>query len=412
MQPSPFMDRYHATMEFLRDVVANRGLLVELEDDERIELVKLCGMVSIPDHEARKSLVTAFRKVKKGRRKAHDKELLASTGLRVSQASGGVTVPFFQRPPPSLANGDPLPILIEEMPEPSELTPKVVLNKQRACYVCGKRYSQVHHFYASMCIPCGDFNYERRLQTYNLSGRVALVTGGRVKIGFHISLKLLRAGCRVIVVTRFARDAVVRFSKEADFDDWCGRLQVHGVDLRHTPSVEAFCDVLLKTLPRLDFIIHNACQTVRRPTSFYRHMWKREQMALDQLRPEEQKALAVCKGVVDPVLLSQIELLQEDQVDHATQDELFPPDVYDVDMQQVDLRAINSWRLELADVSTTEVLETHLCNAIAPFVMNGRLKPLMCNSTGEAHIVNVSAMEGQFYRVFKTTSHPQTNMAK
>ncbi len=78
-------------------------------------------------------------------------------------------------------------------------------------------------------------------------------------------------------------------------------------------------------------------------------------MAIEDLRPEEQQALAVCIGVVDPVLLSQIELLEEDQQDENLKEALFPPDVYDVDMQQVDKRAINSWRLELADVSTTEV---------------------------------------------------------
>ncbi len=181
--------------------------------------------------------------------------------------------------------------------------------------------------------------------------------------------------------------------------------------MRHTPSVESLCTELNSTLPHLDFIVHNACQTVRRPSNFYRHLWKRERMvrfsanlcfernhahlflqALELFRPEEQLALASCKGVVDPVLLSQIELLDEDK--NADSDALFPAEVYDVDQQQVDKRAVNSWRLELADVSSTEVIETHLCNSVAPFVINGRLKNLMAkgNHRLDRHIVNVSAM--------------------
>ena len=394
---SPFMHRYEDAVAFLEEIVADRALLVELSNEQRIKLLKLTGQVSLPQHTDKKKLDKAFRKLQKGRRKEADKQLVAATGLRQSQAFGGITEPFYAKPPTLSPDEEPQ-----------------LLHKARACYVCGTRFTTLHHFYASMCPKCGDFNFDKRVQTADLSGRVALVTGGRVKIGFCIVLKLLRAGCQVVVLTRFARDAVVRFSKEPDFKDWCQRLQIHGVDLRHTPSVEAFCDMLNRTLTRLDFIVHNACQTVRRPTGFYKHMWKREHLAIEHLRPEEQAALAVCQGVVDPVLLSQIELLEEDNMSVASQEALFPPDVYDVDQQQVDLRAINSWKLELGSVSTTEVVETHLCNAIAPFVMNSRLKPLMENenTTADRHIVNVSAMEGQFYRVFKTTAHPQTNMAK
>ena len=54
-----------------------------------------------------------------------------------------------------------------------------------------------------------------------------------------------------------------------------------------------------------------------------------------------------------------------------------------------------------------------LVNAIAPFILNARLKALMLvTPEHDKHIVNVSAMEGQFYRNSKTTRHPHTNMAK
>ena len=108
--------------------------------------------------------------------------------------------------------------------------------------------------------------------------------------------------------------------------------------------------------------------------------------------------------------LSQVPLLPEDL---AGGGDLFPEGRLDQDLQQVDLRDRNSWRLLLAEVSSVELLETQLVNAVAPFVLNARLKPLMLRTPErDKHIVNVSAVEGQFYRRFKTTRHPHTNMAK
>jgi NAD(P)-dependent dehydrogenase (short-subunit alcohol dehydrogenase family) len=115
-------------------------------------------------------------------------------------------------------------------------------------------------------------------------------------------------------------------------------------------------------------------------------------------------------GLVNSAALSQLALLEED---HARGVHLFPAGQLDADLQQVDLRQRNSWRLALAEVSAVELLEVQLVNAVAPFMLNGRLKALMERSPSrDKHIVNVSAMEGQFYRTFKTDKHPHTNMAK
>jgi NAD(P)-dependent dehydrogenase (short-subunit alcohol dehydrogenase family) len=115
-------------------------------------------------------------------------------------------------------------------------------------------------------------------------------------------------------------------------------------------------------------------------------------------------------GVLPSAVLSQVALL----ADEATEaPHLFPDGRLDQDLQQVDLRELNSWRLRLAEVPTVELLETQLVNAVAPFVLNARLKPLFLRTPGrDKHIVNVSAVEGQFYRRFKTVRHPHTNMAK
>jgi NAD(P)-dependent dehydrogenase (short-subunit alcohol dehydrogenase family) len=108
--------------------------------------------------------------------------------------------------------------------------------------------------------------------------------------------------------------------------------------------------------------------------------------------------------------LSQVRLLPEELM---AQGHLFPDGKLDQDLQQIDLRGRNSWRLQMAEVPSVELLEVQLVNAIAPFLINARLKPLMLRTPErDKHIVNVSAVEGQFYRNFKTTRHPHTNMAK
>ena len=279
----------------------------------------------------------------------------------------------------------------------------------RVCYVCKETFTRIHHFYDQLCPPCATLNFAKRTERADLCGRVALVTGGRVKIGYQAGLKLLRAGAQLIVTTRFPRNAATRYAQEQDFAEWEGRLEIRGIDLRHAPSVEAFCSQLAATHDRLDFIINNACQTVRRPPDFYAHMMAEETAALHEM-PEHLRRLTDGPGLTHAPGLSQVPLLLEELLG---QEDLFPEGRLDQDLQQIDLRGRNSWRLLLADVSTVELLEVQLVNAVAPFIINARLKPLMRRTPGrEKHIVNVSAVEGQFYRTFKTTRHPHTNMAK
>lgn len=321
------------------------------------------------------------------------------------------------------------------------------LIEPRTCYVCKAAYDEVHPVYDHLCPPCAAFNLLKREQTADLRGRTALVTGARVKIGYQAAVKLLRAGARVIVLTRFPRDAARRYALEADAADWRGRLAIYGIDLRHSPSVEALCEELCTVEQRLDFLLNNACQTVRRPPGFYRHLMAEElaplgavdeaaramlagdeafragllRRALPSGEPGGEHrsgaALATTEllghatGILHASRLSQVPLLAED---HGTEDrETFPEGLLDQDEQQVDRRDRNSWRLSLAEVPAVELLEVHLVNAVAPFLLNARLKPLMLRSPErDKHIVNVSAMEGQFYRAFKTDKHPHTNMAK
>jgi NAD(P)-dependent dehydrogenase (short-subunit alcohol dehydrogenase family) len=130
----------------------------------------------------------------------------------------------------------------------------------------------------------------------------------------------------------------------------------------------------------------------------------------DATAPALERRLSEISGLTHAAQRSQVPLLPEEL---AAQRDLFPEGRLDQDLQQVDLRDRNSWRLLLAEVSAVELLEVQLVNAVAPFILNARLKPLLlATPERDKHIVNVSAVEGQFYRTFKTTRHPHTNMAK
>jgi NAD(P)-dependent dehydrogenase (short-subunit alcohol dehydrogenase family) len=406
-------ERVRAAAELLEAIDADRGLLAALSEEERERFLRATRVVSDPDPRARRRLVKASKRQRKAAIAAHDENVLTSTGIRELRRK-----PVFTTPNYYLSGG--AGAVAEEPPITAE---------SRHCYVCKQHFQTVHHFYDQMCPPCADFNFAKRTELADLTGRVALLTGGRVKIGYQAGLKLLRAGARLIVTTRFPRDSAARYAAEPDFGQWSQRLEIFGLDLRHTPSVEAFCAEILATRDRLDFIVNNACQTVRRPPAFYEHMMEGETAALHAM-PESQRkllgdfaglrgynmlsegnagAVTEVTGFSRSAELSQIPLLPED---HAA-GELFPRGRLDQDLQQIDLRGRNSWRLLLDEVSSVELLEVQLVNAVAPFIINARLKPLMLRTANrDKHIVNVSAMEGQFYRNNKTTRHPHTNMAK
>ncbi len=387
--------------ELMESLVSDRGRMVGVAAEVRERFLIAAGRVSHPNKRERKALRRAHVGTERNEKKQSDQALLQQTGIRTLRDSPVFLTPRRQA---LFAGREPV----------SESASIGATREQRLCYVCRAEFHAVHHFYDQMCIACGDFNFAKRSQTAELPGRVALVTGARVKIGYQAAILLLRAGCHVICVTRFPRDAARRYAAEEDFHRWGHRLEIHGIDLRHTPSVEALCQRLLRTHDRLDFIINNACQTVRRPPGFYEHLLQLEHDLEASLTSTERALLPANGDERSPALLpsqlSQAELLAEDS---ERGQHLFPAGQLDADLQQVDLRKVNSWRLKLAEVSAIELLEVHLVNAVAPFIINARLKPLMTRvATPDKHIVNVSAMEGQFYRSFKTDRHPHTNMAK
>ena len=143
------------------------------------------------------------------------------------------------------------------------------LQNPRACYTCKVRFTQLHFFYDQLCPACAQLNYKKRLQTADLSGKIAVLTGARVKIGYRVALKLLRCGATLIASSRFPRDAAERFAQELDFSQWSDRLHVMGLDLRDLVAVEHFTSFIAQRFGRVDILINNACQTVRRPRGYY-----------------------------------------------------------------------------------------------------------------------------------------------
>jgi NAD(P)-dependent dehydrogenase (short-subunit alcohol dehydrogenase family) len=413
-----FRDRVGRCVEVLQEVLRDPSLLLHLDTTLHRALMTAAGRVSRPAKYEQIPLARARLRERRREKRARRDQALAGTGIRAqrrlavakAKSEGAHAAPVLEEP--HAGNGrDAEPASVPDL----------------NCYICKRDYERVHHFYDALCPPCAEFNFRKRTELADLSGRVAIVTGARVKIGYEAALKLLRSGARVVAVTRFPRDAAQRYAAESDFARWGGRLQIYGLDLRHTPSVEAFCRHMNATYERLDFLVNNACQTVRRPPGFYAHLMDGERRPLTALAAPARAlvegyetlragattsgtALRVAPGITAAPVLSQMPLVDGD-LERGSH--IFPAGELDGDRQQIDLRSMNSWRLGLADVSSVELLEVQLVNAVAPFVLNAKLKPLMMRTENrDKHIVNVSAMEGQFYRTFKTDKHPHTNMAK
>ena len=403
-------------------LAANPEALAKLPEETYLALMLTAGKISRPSKIEQKHRNKARERISKRQVALQNRQARAQTGIRQARLNKVFSAP------------EEIKLLPGE-----DISFEHTTTKPQSCYVCRKHYAQLHHFYDSMCPECGDFNYKKRFQTASLAGQVALITGSRLKIGYHCTLMMLRAGARVIATTRFPRDSALRFSKEKDFADWADRLQIYGLDLRHTPSVDIFTRYIEQQVDRLDILINNAAQTVRRPPGFYAHMMDKELMPFSELPKDAQKLLekhescknellALCPpeqdgafpvqwhglspgvGLRASAQLSQIPYSYDNSL---AVEEIFPKGELDADLQQVDLRETNSWRYRIADVPTPEMLEVQLVNSVAPFVLCSKLAPLMRKDyTGNKHIVNVTAMEGKFYRFHKEDRHPHTNMAK
>jgi NAD(P)-dependent dehydrogenase (short-subunit alcohol dehydrogenase family) len=306
--------------------------------------------------------------------------------------------------------------------------------RPRPCYICKQDYTQVDAFYHQLCPSCAAMNHEKREQRTDLTGRRALLTGGRAKIGMYIALRLLRDGAHTTITTRFPNDAVRRFSALPDSGEWLHRLRIVGIDLRDPAQVVALADSVAEAGP-LDILINNATQTVRRTPGSYAPLVAAENeplpalavmpdvLTFDHISDAHPAALA---GSLSEHPLAHLPETLPGATQfgaHLSRMALYAGNAslerhrentaIDAGGLLPDVLTDNSWTNGVSDVDPLELLEVVLCNQTAPFILVSRLRPAMKASTARRkYIVNVSAMEGVFGRGYKGKGHPHTNMAK
>ncbi len=330
------------------------------------------------------------------------------------------------------------------------------LVKPRPCYICKQKYSVVDAFYHQLCPDCAALSHTKRHARADLTGKRALLTGGRAKIGMHIALRLLRDGAHTTITTRFPHDAVRRFAAMDDAAQWLHRLTIVGIDLRDPSQVLRLAQMVAAQGP-LDILINNAAQTVRRSPGAYAALADAESVPVAQgLWPEgrgphivtlgrtaDQHPQVLEQSVVTHPLLAAAHAVDKGRQTHHP----YPAEVAAINAQRLtdlalapgsssvarmadgsaidagglipDLHDTNSWVQAVGDVDALELLEVQLCNSTAPFILINHLRPHLAaaatssaSRSGRAYVVNVSAMEGVFSRGYKGPGHPHTNMAK
>ena len=305
------------------------------------------------------------------------------------------------------------------------------------CYICKTNFTgdNVHKFYSNLCKDCGDYNYSFRVMKLDFNGRVAVVTGGRVKIGYYIATKLLSYGCKVVVTSRFPKDTLLKFQKAEDYSEWKNNLMIYPIDFRIFESTVKFVKFLTENFPHIDILINNAAQTIRRTTAYYKYLLPIETQNLshedemkivkndfinlkkqlesgkDDFAKSKNALVSLAQSTEDKsilplsVIASQIRIMEEKEQPHKT---MIGNDGQTYDFSE----GKSSWNLEIDEVPFQEFTEVQIINTWTPYYLCVKLKPLMMKSPfQDKYIVNVSSVEGIFNH-FKRTSHPHTNMAK
>ena len=312
------------------------------------------------------------------------------------------------------------------------------------CYICKEKFSfdNIHSFYGNLCKKCGDYNYSFRTMKLDFTGRIAIVTGGRVKIGYYIATKLLSYGAKVLITSRFPKDTLLKYQKDPEYEKWKNNLIIYPIDFRIFESTIKFVQFINDNFPHVDILINNAAQTIRRTASYYKYLLPVETKALSKEDDKKiikndfinlQKQLKEDESISNPntkkeinnalislienkskeyqeilplsVIASQIRIMQEKSQPHVT--------VMGSDGQPYDFsKGKNSWNFEFDEIPFQEFTEVQIINTWTPYYLCVKLKPLMMQSPfPDKYIVNVTSVEGIFNH-YKRSSHVHTNMAK
>ena len=310
------------------------------------------------------------------------------------------------------------------------------------CYICKEKLvlENIHNFYGNLCKKCGDYNYSFRTMKLDFTGRIAIVTGGRVKIGYYIATKLLSYGAKVLVTSRFPKDTLFKYQQDPGYEKWKNNLVIYPIDFRIFESTIKFVKFINENFPHVDILVNNAAQTIRRTVSYYKYLLPTE---TKDLNPEDEKKVIkndyinLQKQLKDgeknkndkkqienslislvnnksqeykeilplSVIASQIRIMEEKEQPHIT--------VMGGDGQPYDFsQGKNSWNFEFDEIPFQEFTEVQVINTWTPYYLCVKLKPLMMQSPyPDKYIVNVTSVEGIFNH-YKRSSHVHTNMAK
>ena len=213
-----FLERLRATTELLESIAVDRPLLNQVPEAERERLQQAVAKVYHPDPVVRRRRMKAAERERRAAQIRREDAVLHGTGIRTLRRR-----PVFNTPNVFPPKG------FEARDVDRDETQQREALEAKHCYVCKQKYSAIHHFYDQLCPSCAELNFRKRTELADLKGRVALLTGGRVKIGYQAGLKLLRSGAQLIVTTRFPRDSAQRYSQEPDFAEWGHRLEIFGL---------------------------------------------------------------------------------------------------------------------------------------------------------------------------------------
>ncbi|KAJ3242612.1 hypothetical protein HDU81_000057 [Chytriomyces hyalinus] len=475
-----------SAVKVMEAINSNRELKKYAASDIHMRRLLAASQLARSPRQKYHDSVAELQKTRRAQQRLEDRRVLNQAGIRVRRQASrpygsekGLAMPLLEDGEYEVKGAVNEPI--------SQSQPSHRLQGTLECHICRQRSKTCHPFYDRLCFVCGSLNFSKREAVVDMTSRVCLVTGARVKIGFETALKLLRCNAsKVIITTRFPHDAARRFIAQPDSNSFKGRLKIYGADFRDLNMLRSLCAHIRETETRLDVLINNAAQTVRKPPAFYEHLVPGEGFGtlpsavtniidvfiaatqqnveghtfissshpssqdpklLAGNTPNHESNLTASSPSSLPVSLlgsptmsigvtsastamSQLSVLPEDVLPALLRRELFPPNQYDQHGQQLDLRPTNSWVQDITQVHSMEMIECHAINTFAPWILITELKPLMDGTAApsanvdtfaqmdqdnsnlwDRYIVNVSAMEGQFYRQ-KSTCHPHTNMAK